>query len=52
MLGHVAQGCIQSGLENLQGWRLRNFPEQPVPMPDWPYDQKRRHISKHLSHRS
>lgn len=34
------RALIQSGIENLQGWRLHNLYEQPVPMCDWPLGRR------------
>lgn len=36
-LYRVVQGFIQSGPENLQGWKVHNLPEQPVLLLDCPH---------------
>ena len=36
----VAQDHVQAAFEYLQGWRLHNLPEQPVPVLGHPHSAK------------
>ena len=36
----VAPGNIESGVEDIWGWRLHNLSGQPVPVRVWPPSQK------------